>query len=117
MSALASARAPEGRAASADSSAALGAGKENLRLSAILGITKTAKDVAFAAGVGGNTKNLKRLPPGVRLGTNAHAILGGFRLWNEPARKRPPRPQVARSPRKATVKGTAGGDAPSPASA
>jgi polyphosphate glucokinase len=39
---------------------------------------------------GGQTKELKSLPPGVRLGTNAHAILGGLRLWNkdEPA---PPR--------------------------
>jgi polyphosphate glucokinase len=36
---------------------------------------------------GGQTKELARLPPGVRLGTNAHAILGGVRLWNkdEPA--------------------------------
>jgi polyphosphate glucokinase len=32
---------------------------------------------------GGQTKELKSLPPGVRLGTNAHAILGGLRLWNE----------------------------------
>jgi polyphosphate glucokinase len=32
---------------------------------------------------GGQTKELKNLPPGVRLGTNAHAILGGLRLWNE----------------------------------
>ena len=31
---------------------------------------------------GGQTKELKGLPPGVRLGTNAHAILGGLRLWN-----------------------------------
>ena len=36
---------------------------------------------------GGQTKELGSLPPGVRLGTNAHAILGGLRLWNkdEPA--------------------------------
>jgi polyphosphate glucokinase len=32
---------------------------------------------------GGQTKELKTLPPGVRLGTNAHAILGGLRLWKE----------------------------------
>jgi polyphosphate glucokinase len=39
---------------------------------------------------GGQTKELKSLPPGVRLGTNAHAILGGLRLWNkdEPAPRR-----------------------------
>lgn len=32
---------------------------------------------------GGNAKKLKRLPEGVRLGDNAHAFLGGQRLWEE----------------------------------
>lgn len=31
---------------------------------------------------GGNSKNLKELPPGARLGDNRHAFLGGLRLWN-----------------------------------
>jgi polyphosphate glucokinase len=31
---------------------------------------------------GGNAKKLKELPPGVRLGHNLTAFLGGFRLWN-----------------------------------
>ena len=30
---------------------------------------------------GGNAKKLKPLPPGTRLGANANAFLGGFRLW------------------------------------
>ncbi len=30
---------------------------------------------------GGNVKQLKTLPPGCRLGTNANAFTGGFRLW------------------------------------
>jgi polyphosphate glucokinase len=30
---------------------------------------------------GGNAARLTDLPPGVRLGTNANAFLGGFRLW------------------------------------
>lgn len=30
---------------------------------------------------GGNAKKLKRLPRGCRLGENANAFLGGFRLW------------------------------------
>ncbi len=30
---------------------------------------------------GGNVKQLLRLPPGARLGDNANAFLGGFRLW------------------------------------
>jgi polyphosphate glucokinase len=38
---------------------------------------------------GGNAKELKRLPKGCRLGNNANAFLGGFRLWrNTPARTR-----------------------------
>jgi polyphosphate glucokinase len=34
---------------------------------------------------GGNAKLLKRLPRGVRLGANANAFLGGFRLWKNNA--------------------------------
>jgi polyphosphate glucokinase len=34
---------------------------------------------------GGHTKELVRVPPGVRLGNNAHAILGGLRLWDKDA--------------------------------
>ena len=33
---------------------------------------------------GGQTKHLSALPPGVRLGNNADAIVGGFRLWSQP---------------------------------
>jgi predicted NBD/HSP70 family sugar kinase len=36
---------------------------------------------------GGQTKKLKRLPAGVRLGNNAHAIVGGIRLWDESDKK------------------------------
>jgi predicted NBD/HSP70 family sugar kinase len=36
---------------------------------------------------GGNAKKLKPLPPGTRLGDNAYAFLGGFRLWEEEADK------------------------------
>lgn len=32
---------------------------------------------------GGNVKLLKELPPGCRMGNNANAFLGGFRLWEE----------------------------------
>jgi len=32
---------------------------------------------------GGNAKKLKKLPKGCRLGDNAFAFLGGFRLWQE----------------------------------
>jgi predicted NBD/HSP70 family sugar kinase len=36
---------------------------------------------------GGNAKKLKKVPPGCRLGTNANAFIGGFRMW-EPANAR-----------------------------
>ena len=32
---------------------------------------------------GGNTKKLKELPPGCRMGSNADAFPGGFRLWSD----------------------------------
>jgi polyphosphate glucokinase len=32
---------------------------------------------------GGNAKKLSKLPPGCRLGDNANAFRGGFRLWKE----------------------------------
>jgi polyphosphate glucokinase len=32
---------------------------------------------------GGNVKLLKELPPNTRLGANANAFLGGFRLWEQ----------------------------------
>jgi len=32
---------------------------------------------------GGNARKLKDLPPGSRLGDNANAFLGGFRLWED----------------------------------
>lgn len=37
---------------------------------------------------GGNAKTLKKLPDGCRLGNNANAFRGGFRLWEEADRHR-----------------------------
>ena len=34
---------------------------------------------------GGNSKLLKKLPPGCRLGNNSTAFTGGLRLWDEPS--------------------------------
>jgi len=36
---------------------------------------------------GGNARKLKELPPRTRLGSNALAMVGGERLWQEPARR------------------------------
>jgi polyphosphate glucokinase len=34
---------------------------------------------------GGNVKKLHKIPPGCRVGSNANAFVGGFRLWENPA--------------------------------
>jgi polyphosphate glucokinase len=51
---------------------------------------------------GGNVKKLKELPPGCRIGDNANAFVGGFRLWEAPADgEAPARPRlVGRDQRK-----------------
>ncbi len=49
---------------------------------------------------GGNARNLKRLPGGCRVGDNANAFLGGFRLWEDGAarQRRPARVKARRRP-------------------
>jgi polyphosphate glucokinase len=37
---------------------------------------------------GGNAKQLKEVPRGARLGDNAHAFVGGFRLWEKASARR-----------------------------
>jgi len=52
---------------------------------------------------GGQTRKLKSLPPGVRHGSNAHAIAGGLRLWEGDEAQRQWRP-----PRRTRHRGDAG---------
>jgi len=40
---------------------------------------------------GGNAKLLEQLPPGVELGHNRNAYLGGQRVWENHARARRPK--------------------------
>ena len=49
---------------------------------ALLRAAMQADDVVLG---GGQTKKLKTLPPGVRISDNQCAILGGLRLWDQPA--------------------------------
>jgi polyphosphate glucokinase len=62
---------------------------------------------------GGNVKNLKELPPGCRVGDNANAFLGGFRLWEDdvaacqPAALAAPKPGQAFQPDEALGQTTA----------
>jgi len=48
---------------------------------------KSALEADYVVLGGGNAKLLKALPPGCRMGDNATAFIGGFRLWDEPAEK------------------------------
>lgn len=49
---------------------------------------------------GGNVKKLKELPKGCREGDNANAFLGGFRLWEKAADRRPSLRAKARKTKK-----------------
>jgi len=44
---------------------------------------KTALEADYVVLGGGNSKKLKKLPPGTRLGSNENAFLGGFRMWQQ----------------------------------
>ncbi|HWF14364.1 MAG TPA: ROK family protein [Candidatus Acidoferrales bacterium] len=48
---------------------------------------KNALEADYVVLGGGNAKLLKELPPGCRLGNNATAFTGGYRLWDEPNEK------------------------------
>jgi polyphosphate glucokinase len=49
---------------------------------------------------GGNAKKLTYLPAGCRIGSNANAFLGGFRMWKEEELRRVPTPPVNTKVRK-----------------
>lgn len=44
---------------------------------------KAALEADYVVLGGGNSKLLKKLPPGARLGENAYAFRGGYRLWKD----------------------------------
>jgi hypothetical protein len=44
---------------------------------------KIALEADYVVLGGGNSKKLKKLPPGARLGSNENAFLGGFRMWQK----------------------------------
>lgn len=49
----------------------------------VIEMLRQALDVEYVVLGGGNSKHMKELPAGVRLGANTNAFIGGFRLWNE----------------------------------
>jgi len=52
-------------------------------VAAIVKRLKTALEADYVVLGSGNSKKLKNLPPGARLGSNLNAFLGGFRMWQK----------------------------------
>jgi predicted NBD/HSP70 family sugar kinase len=77
----------------------LGRKKWQHHVEKIVALLKQGLQVDYVVLGGGQTKKLKGLPTGVRLGTNDNAVLGGFRLWAK-AVTEPRRPRLARSRRR-----------------
>jgi polyphosphate glucokinase len=65
----------------------LGKKKWREEVAAVIEVFRAALQPDYIILGGGNAKLMKQLPPGVRLGDNANAFQGGFRLWEA---SRPP---------------------------
>ena len=61
----------------------LGEGKWRKHVWAVVELFRAALEPDTVVVGGGNAVRLTQLPPGVRLGPNANAFVGGFRLWQE----------------------------------
>jgi len=53
------------------------------RVNEVVRQLKSAVQADYVVLGGGNARLLAKLPPGARLGANANAFLGGFRLWTK----------------------------------
>lgn len=95
----------------------LGKKKWRKHVARVVALLKHGLQVDYVMLGGGQTKYLKGLPPGVRLGTNAHAILGGVRIWEEleprHPRRLPQRSRARRKPSSAPMAATEAAVAPS----
>lgn len=56
--------------------------KWRLHVAEIVTSLKSALEADYVVLGGGNSKKLKKLPPGSRLGSNENAFRGGFRMWD-----------------------------------
>ena len=61
----------------------LGKKKWRKHVAEVVELLKVALDADYVVLGGGNSKKLKTIPDGARLGNNANAFLGGFRLWKD----------------------------------
>lgn len=60
--------------------------REHVR--AVVGMLRAALEPDYVVLGGGNVARFRRLPAGVRRGSNANAFIGGFRLWDRAYTKR-----------------------------
>jgi polyphosphate glucokinase len=67
----------------------LGKRKWRQHVWAVVALLRNALQPEYVVVGGGNAKLLRELPEGVRLGANASAFVGGFRLWDEPRGREP----------------------------
>jgi len=70
----------------------LGRRKWRRRVAEVVETLRAALQPDYVVLGGGNSRLIKKLPPGARLGKNSNAFLGGFRLWANPR----PRPAHSR---------------------
>jgi polyphosphate glucokinase len=61
----------------------LGKARWLLHVKAVIDQLRGALEAEYVVVGGGNSKLLRELPDGVRLGANTNAFTGGLRLWNE----------------------------------
>ncbi len=73
----------------------LGKKKWRRSVAKVVAELKAATQADFVVIGGGNANLLKKLPPGARLGDNANAFRGGFRVWIPPSKARAARDQHA----------------------
>ena len=66
----------------------LGTKKWRREVTVVIQLFKAAFDADYVVVGGGNARRLKNLPRGVRLGNNANAFRGGFKLWARRGRAR-----------------------------
>ena len=62
----------------------LGKKKWRRQVNEVVQQLKSAVQADYVVLGGGNARLLKKLPPGTRLGDNANAFQGGYRLWAKP---------------------------------
>jgi polyphosphate glucokinase len=84
----------------------LGAHRWTNHVADIVALLKHGLQVDYVVLGGGQTKKLKKLPAGTRLGDNQNAIVGGLRVWERadiydapPSENRRQRQRRARGPR------------------